>query len=167
MKIKKSAGIIQKNAAKLYELVNQLLDLSKLEAGKMKLEATEQNIITLIKGLFLSFSSLAERKNISLKFESAEESINAFIDKDKIEKIINNILSNAFKFTAEGGKIECKVLKLESEIEISVKDSGIGIPLERIERIFDRFYQVDGSSTRDGEGTGIGLAFDKRTGRTA
>jgi signal transduction histidine kinase/DNA-binding response OmpR family regulator len=159
--IKKSAGMIQKNAARLYGLVNQLLDLSKLEAGKMKLETREQDIIPLLKGLVLSFTSLAERKKIILKFESKEENIKVFVDKDKIEKIINNILSNAFKFTPEGGEIDVKVLKLKKEVEIIVKDTGIGIPEERIEKIFDRFYQVDGSSTREGEGTGIGLALTK------
>jgi len=158
---KKNAGIIRKNAAKLYGLVNQLLDLSKLEAGKMRLETSEQNIIPLLKGLVLSFTSLAERKKILLNFNAQEENINVYIDKDKIEKIITNILSNAFKFTPKGGKIDFKVLKLEREIEISVKDTGIGIPEERTEKIFDRFYQVDGSNTREGEGTGIGLALTK------
>ncbi len=157
----KNAGIIQKNAAKLYGLVNQLLDISKLEAGKMSLETREQNIIPLLKGLVLSFTSLAERKKIVLKFDAQEENINIYIDKEKIEKIITNILSNAFKFTSEGGEIDFKVLKFETEIEISVKDTGIGVPEERIEKIFDRFYQVDGSQTREGEGTGIGLALTK------
>ena len=158
---KNNAGIIQKNAAKLYGLVNQLLDLSKLEVGKMELETSEQNIIPLLKGIVLSFTSLAERKKIILKFDTEEENINVYIDKDKIEKIITNILSNAFKFTPEGGEIHFKVLKLERKIEISVKDTGIGIPEERIKKIFDRFYQVDASSTREGEGTGIGLALTK------
>lgn len=158
---KKSAVIIKKNAAKLYGLVNQLLDLSKLEAGKMRLETSGKNIIPLLKGLVLSFTSLAERKKIMLKFDSSEGKIDVYIDKDKVEKIITNILSNAFKFTPEGGEIDFKVLKLEKEIEIIVKDTGIGIPAERIEKIFDRFYQVDGSNTREGEGTGIGLALTK------
>jgi len=159
--VKKNAGIIQKNASKLYGLVNQLLDLSKLEAGKMRLETSEQNIIPLLKGLVLSFTSLAERKKITLTFETQEENINIFIDNDKIEKIINNVLSNAFKFTPEGGEVDIKVAKLEKEVEVVVKDTGIGIPEERIGKIFDRFYQVDGSHTREGEGTGIGLALTK------
>ena len=86
------------------DLVNQLLDLSKLEAGKMTLEASEQNIIPLLKGFVLSFTSLAERKKITLKFNTIEENLNVYIDKDKVEKIITNLLSNAFKFTPEGGK---------------------------------------------------------------
>jgi signal transduction histidine kinase/ligand-binding sensor domain-containing protein/AraC-like DNA-binding protein len=158
---KKNAGIIKKNAAKLYGLVNQLLDLSKLEAGKMALQTREQNIIPLLKVLVLSFTTLAERKSITLKFDSSDEKIDAYIDKDKVEKIITNILSNAFKFTPKGGEIDFNVLKSEGEVEISVKDTGIGIPAERKEKIFDRFYQVDGSNTREGEGTGIGLALTK------
>ena len=90
-------------------MVNQLLDLSKLEAGRMKLETKEENIIPLLKGLVLSFTSLAERKKITLRFNSAEEKINVYLDKDKIEKIVNNLLSNAFKFTPEGGKIDFTV----------------------------------------------------------
>ena len=86
------------------ELVNQLLDISKLESGNMKLQTSPQNIIPLLKALVLSFTSYAERKRITLKFNSAEDEIIAYIDKDKIEKIITNVFSNAFKFTPEGGK---------------------------------------------------------------
>jgi signal transduction histidine kinase len=158
---KQSAGIIKRNASRLYGLVNQLLDLSKLEAGKMTLETSEQNIIPLLKGLVLSFTSLAERKKITLQFNTIEENLNVYIDKDKVEKVITNLLSNAFKFTPEGGKIDVTVEKLIKEVEIRIADNGIGIPKERIDKIFDRFYQVDGSHTREGEGTGIGLALTK------
>ncbi|MCF7859780.1 MAG: response regulator [Candidatus Cloacimonetes bacterium] len=158
---RKNVGTIKTNAARLFGLVNQLLDLSKLEAGKMTLETREINIIPLLKGLVLSFSSMAERKKIMLNFSTKEESLNVYIDKDKVEKIINNLLSNAFKFTPEGGNIECTVEKLIDEAEIRISDSGVGIPEDRIDKIFDRFYQVDGSHTREGEGTGIGLALTK------
>lgn len=160
-KTKQNAGLIKRNASRLYGLVNQLLDLSKLEAGKMKLEVSEQNIMPLLKGLVLSFTSLAERKKITLKFNTIEENLNVYIDKDKVEKIITNLLSNAFKFTPEGGNIEFTVEKMIKEAEIKISDNGIGIPRERIDKIFDRFYQVDGSHTREGEGTGIGLALTK------
>jgi len=160
-KIKQNAGIIKRNASRLYGLVNQLLDLSKLEAGKMTLEVSEQNIMPLLKGLVLSFSSLAERKKITLNFNTIEENLNVYIDKDKVEKIITNLLSNAFKFTPEGGKIDFTVEKLIKDVEIRIADNGIGIPKERIDKIFDRFFQVDGSQTRENEGTGIGLALKK------
>ena len=153
--------IVQRNTKRMMFLVNQLLDLSKLEAGKMTLETREQNIIPLLKGLVLSFTSLAERKKITLKFKTIEENLNVYIDKDKVEKIITNLLSNAFKFTPEGGNIDFTVEKLIKEAEIRISDNGIGIPRERIDKIFDRFYQVDGSRTRESEGTGIGLALTK------
>jgi DNA-binding response OmpR family regulator len=159
--LKQSAGVIRRNARRLYGLVNQLLDISKLEAGKMKLEASEQNIIPLLKGLVLSFTSLSERKKITLKFNTIEDNLNVYVDKDKLEKITNNLLSNAFKFTSEGGQIDFTVEKLVSDVEIRITDNGIGIAKERIDKIFDRFYQIDSSHTREGEGTGIGLALTK------
>ena len=182
-KIKQNARYIIRNAKKLYGLVNQLLDLAKLESGKMKLETSEQNIIPIIKGLVLSFVSLAERKKITLQFIAQKEEIKLFIDIDKIEKIITNLLSNAFKFTPEGGKIEVKLEeKAEQKIEckearaelkddsykltakclqISISDDGIGIPKNNIDKIFDRFYRVETSRYGESEGTGIGLAVTK------
>ena len=127
----------------------------------MTLETTEQNIIPILKGLVLSFTSLAERRKITLRFNTIEENLNIYIDKEKVEKIITNLLSNAFKFTPEGGKVDFTVEKLIKDVEIKITDSGIGIQKERIDNIFDRFYQVDGSHTRENEGTGIGLALTK------
>jgi signal transduction histidine kinase/ligand-binding sensor domain-containing protein/DNA-binding response OmpR family regulator len=189
-KTKQNVSLIKRNAKKLLGLVNQLLDISKLESGNMKLQTTPMNIIPLLKGLVLSFSSYAERKRIIIKFNSVENEIIVYLDKEKFEKIITNILSNAFKFTPEGGSIEVKAspkslpkegtsndvispprrgtkgvgkesLLLDNYIQISITDTGIGIPADRIEKIFDRFYQVDGSHTREHEGTGIGLSLTK------
>ena len=108
-KDKEELNIVHKNARKLLGLVNQLLDISKLESGSMKLRAVPQNVIPLLKGLVLSFASYAERKRITLKFTSAEDEIRAYVEKRKVEKVITNILSNALKFTPEGGKIEVAV----------------------------------------------------------
>lgn len=164
--------VVHKNANRLLGLVNQLLDISKLESGKMKLQTMPRNIVTLMKALTLSFTSYAERKRIALKFNSTEDEIIAYIDKDKIEKIITNVLSNAFKFTPEGGRIEV-TLKPSSfpplakgelkggSVEIAIQDTGVGIPKDKLSKIFDRFYQVDGSHTREQEGTGIGLSLTK------
>ena len=183
--------VVHNNADRLLGLVNQLLDISKLESGNMKLKTVPQNIIALLKVFTLSFTSYAERKKITLKFNSSEDEIIAYIDKDKIEKIITNVLSNAFKFTPEGGRIEVTVLptprpskggdvaslKVPSTggdlgvgkkgsdkinyVEIKISDTGIGIPKEKLPKIFDRFYQVNGSHTREQEGTGIGLSLTK------
>ena len=160
-KIKSELSLIHRNARKLLGLVNQLLDISKLESGNMKLQTSPQNIVSLLKALLLSFTSYAERKRITLKFNSVEDEIIVYIDKDKIEKIITNILSNAFKFTADGGRIETYVSRNENFVDISISDTGIGIPKEKISKIFDRFYQVDESHTREREGTGIGLSLTK------
>src|SRR4030065_1383905 len=107
--------MVHRNANKLLELVNQLLDISKLESGNMRLRTTPQNIIPLLKALVQSFTSYAERKRISLKFNSSEDEIIVYVDKEKIEKIITNVLSNAFKFTPEGGRIEVAI-KCQAEL---------------------------------------------------
>lgn len=190
---KDSANFIYRNSLKLIRLVNQLLDLSKLEAGEATIRATQTDVISFIKEIVLSFTPLADRQKITLKLNHDEEQILAYLDKDKMYKIINNILSNAFKFTAEGGRIEVNVtlptpsvplprgdktlfkvpsiggdtgvgqkgLTHSEYVEISIRDTGIGIPEDKIDKIFDRFYQVDGSHTGEQEGTGIGLALTK------
>jgi len=158
---KKELKRVHRNADMLYGLVNQLMDLSKLEAGKMTLKTCEEDIVLIVKGIVLSFASLAERKNITLKFDSSNEEIIAFIDVDKLEKIVINILSNAFKFTNEGKKIDVNIRVRNKRVEIIVADEGIGIPQDKLENIFDRFYQVDSSHSREHEGTGIGLALTK------
>jgi signal transduction histidine kinase/DNA-binding response OmpR family regulator len=160
-KIKHDVSLIYRNGKKLLELVNQLLDISKLESGKMKLETNPLNIIQLLKALVLSFTSYAERKRITLKFNSVENEIIVYVDKDKFEKIMTNILSNAFKFTPEGGSIDASVSKDVNYVIIKISDTGVGIPHEKRSKIFDRFYQVDTSHTRENEGTGIGLSLTK------
>jgi len=159
--MKEELSIVHKNANKLLGLVNQLLDISKLESGDMKLQIRPLNFVTLLKALTLSFASYAERKKITLNFNSIEEEIIVYTDKDKIEKIFTNILSNAFKFTPEGGGIEVTLSRDDKNLNTIISDTGIGIPKEKLPRIFDRFYQVEGNHTREQEGTGIGLALTK------
>jgi len=160
IKEKGKLQIANRNAKRLLTLINELLDLSKLESGSMELFATRQNIVSFLKSLFYSFESLAENKKIELVFEAQADYIPVSFDPDKMEKIFYNLVSNAFKFTPENGGIIVKISKeLNQTVVIRVKDTGIGIPEDRIEHIFDRFYQVDASSTREHEGTGIGLAL--------
>jgi DNA-binding response OmpR family regulator/two-component sensor histidine kinase len=160
-KTKNELNLVHKNANKLLVLVNQLLDISKLESGNMKLQTVPQNIVSLVRALTLSFTSYAERKKITLKFNSTENEIIVYVDSEKFEKIITNILSNAFKFTPEGGRIEITINRTDKYVIVSVSDTGVGIQKEKISKIFDRFYQVDGSHTREQEGTGIGLSLTK------
>ncbi|MGB1242361.1 MAG: hybrid sensor histidine kinase/response regulator transcription factor [Chitinophagales bacterium] len=150
-----------RNAQRLLQLINQLLDLSKLEGGKMELKASKQNFIPLLKGITLSFESYADRKDIRLHFASQKNEIKLYIDPDKIEKIFYNLLSNAIKFTNEQGEIAVLLTEQKEWVEIQVQDSGIGIQASRLPHIFNRFYQVDSSETREQEGTGIGLALVK------
>ena len=163
-KSKQDLNMMQRNALRLQNLINQLLNLSKIESGKMKLQVREENIIALVNVYVQSFESLAKQKKIDLNFKSTEENIPLFIDQDKIEKILFNLLSNAFKFTDERGKIEVEVIPSSSLImgvTIKISDSGQGIPANNLEYIFDRFYQADDSYSKDLEGTGIGLALTK------
>lgn len=165
----KDDQLMYRNAQRLLQLINQLLDISKLEAGKVKLEVIQGDIVQYLRAIVFSFSSLAESRRIALNFQTEVDTLRAFFDKDKLEKIVSNLLSNAFKFTPEEGTINVQVSLPKGNaseepadwIEIVVQDSGIGIPAERVSRIFDRFYQVDGSHTREREGTGIGLALTK------
>ncbi|HMU44431.1 MAG TPA: two-component regulator propeller domain-containing protein [Ignavibacteriaceae bacterium] len=168
--IKKEANIIKRNSRRLLQLINQLLDLSKLESGKLKLEASKGNIVSFVKGVALSFESLAESKDITLKLLPEKDFIELYFDREKMMKILTNLLSNAFKFTPEEGTVTVSVksnpplLKGElkwGSVEIKIKDTGIGIPQEEIPKLFDRFYQVDSSFTKEHEGTGIGLALTK------
>jgi signal transduction histidine kinase/DNA-binding response OmpR family regulator len=193
-KAKEKANLIYRSAKKLNRLANQLLDISRINAGKMKLKAGKQNLVRLINELVLSFESFAERKNICLLFQPEVEKIIIYLDRDKFDKIMSNLLSNAVKFTPKGGKIEITVkltsvfakaspgtpfqvghsgfLKIPSSggslrtgnkvfVQISVSDTGIGIPKDQCEKIFDRFYQVDNRLSKEYEGTGVGLSLTK------
>ncbi len=153
--------MINNNSRKLQKLIDQLLELSQLESASIPIKAKQENLKTILQGLVYSFDSLAVQKNISLKFNTSEESIIAWLDRDKLEKIINNLLSNAFKFTEKGGtvSVEINLNKITKQVEIKISDTGIGIPDDQIDKIFNRFYQVDDSSSRAYGGSGIGLAL--------
>jgi parallel beta-helix repeat protein len=196
---KTKADLIHRSAKNLNRLVDELLDISKIESGEMKLKACPLNLIKIVKESALSFSSLAERRKITFNINSTVDELIVYVDRNKVDKILSNVLSNAFKFTPEGGKVDVgiqihpefisgshpavtassqnkipKSIKIPNQaclparqvrddgfVEISIRDTGIGIPENQIDKIFDRFYQVDGSHTREHEGTGIGLALTK------
>ncbi|MFB6344006.1 two-component regulator propeller domain-containing protein [Saccharicrinis sp. FJH62] len=165
--------LVHRNAKNLDRLINQLLDFRKLQTGNLKLNLTEADIVRFVENIVESFRSLAEEKQIRLKFTTLKKSLFTAFDPDKIEKILNNLLSNAFKFTDQGGTISVNLsLIFDSEdefnsdekekqfIEISVKDTGKGITNKNINKIFMRFFQSnDGEDSNSG--TGIGLALVK------
>ncbi len=160
--IKNEAETIKRNAGRLLRLINQILDLSKLDEKKLKLHASEGNLVSFIKGIVMSFEAFAERKDLNLSIRSVKNNISLYFDRDKMEHIITNLLSNAIKFTSKGGSITVQILeKDEDTVLIKIVDTGIGIPESEIPKLFDRFYQVDSSQTREYEGSGLGLALTK------
>ena len=166
---KKIVQMMQRNANRLLDLVNQMLDLSKVDAGSMKLELVEEELFKALRVMILSFASLAEKKKIDFTFDLPVRKLVTWFDPDKLEKIVNNLLSNAFKFTPEEGKVKVEVrietpdssqLKL-NRLFITIEDSGKGIPKEELEHIFDRFHRAEGAAEIETVGTGIGLALTK------
>ncbi|NFL80964.1 HAMP domain-containing histidine kinase, partial [Clostridium sporogenes] len=153
--------VIKQNCYRLMRLINNLLDTTKLDSGYLKLNLVNCNIVNLVEEITLSVVYYAESKNINIIFDTdVEEKIMA-VDPDKIERIVLNLLSNAIKFTGSGGNIYVNIKDCKDSITIFVKDTGIGIPKDKIENIFDRFVQVDKTLRRNKEGSGIGLYLVK------
>lgn len=160
---KQVLSMVLQSTHRLKDLVSQLLSLSKLESGKMKLQCIKTDIIAFVRSYVQSFESLAKVENIKLVFTAEEKELLAFIDMEKISQVLNNLLSNAFKFTNKGGQIEVSIksIKEGKGVNISISDNGQGIAPDKLEHIFNRFYQVDDTISREQEGTGIGLAIVK------
>jgi signal transduction histidine kinase/DNA-binding response OmpR family regulator len=148
--------VVERNALRLHNLVNQLLDLSKLDSGKMRLQVAPGDLLRFVRQVVFSFESLAERNKIHFETKFPDKLEDSWYDADKLEKILSNLLSNAFKFTPEGGKIAVELTLQGEQVNISIQDSGPGMTADEANRIFERFYQVEG--TQD-QGTGIGLSL--------
>ena len=165
----KQLDIALRNARRLLRLINQLLDLSKLEFGKMDLVVTPGNVAPLVEGVVLSFTAFAEKKDLSLSFTCPRGAIGLYFDAACLEKVLFNLLSNAVKFTNQGGSVAVSVEEgtmhldddMQEAVMIHVKDTGPGIPQQHLPHIFDRFHQVDGAVANAHEGTGIGLSLVK------
>jgi len=156
-------NLIHQNASRMLNLVNQVLDFRKAQAGELKLKASETDIIAYSKNIFDSFKELAFNKNIVLNFNTEIENIKGWVDNDKYDKILYNLLSNALKFTNKYGNVDLFIRLKDGEeniLVIEVSDNGIGIPLKSQEKIFKRFYQVSSSKTHN-TGSGIGLSLVK------
>ncbi len=158
--------LIEKNASKLLQLIQKLLELSKLESGKLSVELRPGNLTEFLESLAGSFISLFESREIYFQTEMPEEEIYASFDAPKLEMILSNLLSNTYKFTSEGGEV-CFSAEVEPDgagylkLTVLVKDTGIGIQKGKLDHIFERFYQEESSKTRTYEGTGIGLSLVK------
>lgn len=157
--------LMYRNTLRLLRLINEFLDISKIEAGLLKLNVGKGNISNYISGIIETYRYLSEQHNIHLNFKSDMGNASCFFDADKIEKIINNLLSNAFKFTPYGGEIniELRIFEIDDtgeveRLQICVKDNGAGIDEKYQQQIFERFFQID-NKVEQISGTGIGLAL--------
>jgi signal transduction histidine kinase/ligand-binding sensor domain-containing protein/AraC-like DNA-binding protein len=165
---KKQFLLIHRNARRLLNLVNQLLDFRKLEVAEFSFLPAEADIVAFVKEISYSFTDIAEKKNIGFSFSSAIERRTMFFDADKMEKILFNLLSNAYKFTPEGGEVRVEISEEQSQLgsleqkallQIKVCDSGIGIPADKQQKIFERFFQHEMPGNILNQGSGIGLAI--------
>jgi len=163
---KQQLNMIEKNARRLLNLVNQLLDFRKMEVQELKLHSKPGDIISFIHDISMSFTDIAEEKQIGFIFDTSNESLFTSFDHDKIERILFNLISNAFKFTQAGGQVSVLVNVPKAEridnnasVEIKVIDTGIGIPFEKQGKIFERFFQHDIPESIINQGSGIGLAI--------
>jgi len=163
--VENSLEMIDRNSDGLLQLVNEMLDLAKIESGNMKLQLVQTDVIPFLKYLSESFSSLAEQNQISLTIYSEIDSLIMDFDGHKLNSVISNLLSNAIKFTPAFGKVIVHIKQItqngENFLFVKIKDNGVGISSKELPDIFDRFFQSDASTIRKSGGTGIGLALTK------
>jgi signal transduction histidine kinase/ligand-binding sensor domain-containing protein/DNA-binding response OmpR family regulator len=165
---KNQLNLVHRNAKRLLNLVNQLLDFRKMEVQEVKVHPAIGDIISFSRDISHSFMDIAEKKNIQFSFSSNIENLEIYFDKDKVEKILVNLLSNAFKYTYDNGTVGINLIYKPPEsndkdgtLAIEVKDTGIGIPAGMQEKIFERFFQTDVPESMVNQGSGIGLAITK------
>jgi two-component sensor histidine kinase len=161
---KKFLEMAERNINRLTGILNSLLDLSRIESGKINLKFEELDLKSVTEFILSSLKPPSDGKSIRLKMEIPEKLPSAYGDREKIEQILTNLVANATKFTPEGGEISVSATLFDEEkdmVAISVKDSGIGIPRDELEKIFEKFHQVEDSLRRSVTGTGLGLAITK------
>ena len=159
--LEKSLDILKQNCFRMMRLVNNLIDITKIDSGYFELELQEINIVQVVEDIVMSVTHYTESKGMTLLFDTEMEEKYMLVDLNSVERIILNLLSNAVKFTNSGGEIFVYMYEHEDKVRISVKDTGIGIPEEKQALIFERFRQVDKSFARNHEGSGIGLSLVK------
>ena len=166
--LRNKLNLMQQNSHRLLTLINRLLDLSRIDSGKMKLQAAFQDIIPFLKGILASFEHPLQENELTLDFHHPEEPIHLYFDKEKLEEVFTNLLANAVKFTPARGRITLSLKKVMTKeedfpagfLEMIIRDTGIGIPREQLAHIFDRFFQVE-SHERKHKGSGLGLALTR------
>ncbi|WP_286316242.1 ATP-binding protein [Romboutsia ilealis] len=154
-------GIMKQNSYRLLRLVNNLIDISRIDIGYYNLQLSNYDIVKVIEGITLSISEYVKHKKINLSFNTDLEEVILACDADKIERVMLNLLSNAIKYTDDNGEIDVSLNKVNEDIVVSVKDNGVGIPKDKLKIIFDRFGQVNDILSRRCEGSGIGLSIVK------
>jgi len=157
---RRDLGVVRHNAATLLKHVNDLLDLAKLDAGKMTMDYVDIDLARMVRTVAAHFDALAPQKSISYAV-LAPDVARAEVDPEKMERVVLNLLSNAFKFTPQGGRIQCTLKNNNSHFILTVQDSGPGIPQAMRNTIFERFRQAQGGTTREFGGTGLGLSIVK------
>ncbi|MRG48417.1 response regulator [Chitinophaga sp. SYP-B3965] len=158
---KQKFQLIRRNARRLLNLVNQLMDFRKMEMKELKTEPVAGDLMAFIHETVDSFTDLAERKGVAFAYHTNCTQLQALFDHDKMERILFNLLSNAFKFTPEGGSVTVTANVQGLALELQIKDTGIGIPEERQEKIFERYFQLDTPGQFVHQGSGIGLAISR------
>ncbi|MEQ8472594.1 MAG: two-component regulator propeller domain-containing protein [Marinoscillum sp.] len=163
-KVYKQLQVMEKNSVRLLKLVNQLLDFRKFENKHEKLQTAEGNIVRFVEEIYLSFRQYAKIHHIEYQLIKHQDQITVWYDRDKMERVFYNLISNAFKYTSEGGSIRVEIGQREQQLVCSISDTGIGLDPEHLDRIFDRFYEVETEANpkhQHQKGTGIGLAIAK------
>ena len=160
-KIKYYINIMNQNSLRLLRLINNIIDTTKIEADYISLQLKNGDIVYVVEEISQSVAEYIKNHGITLIFDTDVEEKTIAFDEEKIERIMLNLLSNAVKFTKENGSILVNIYDKGDFIEISIKDTGIGIPKDKLEFIFQRFAQIDKSTSRQNEGSGIGLALVK------
>jgi PAS domain S-box-containing protein len=161
IKLIKYTNIMKQNCYRLLRLINNLIDITRLDVGYLKMNFRNHNVVEIVENIVLSVADYIESKKMNLVFDTDNEEIITYCDADKVERIILNLLSNAVKFTEPGGNIYVNMNTSDRSFRICVKDTGIGIPEDMRDKIFDRFKQVEKDLVKNKEGSGIGLSIVK------
>lgn len=160
-KLEKYMDTMKQNALRLLKLINNIIDITKIYSSELSLEFHNYDVVSIVKNVVQSIAVYAKLKSVNIHFKTELNERIIACDADKIERIMLNLLSNALKFTDEGGSIVVSINSYDNKVHISVEDNGIGIHEDKLKIIFKRFRQVDKSFTRNREGSGIGLSIVK------